>query len=216
MDLYLIRHGHSESKEPDGKTGPHRRPDSGLSVRGRREVEELARWLPRHITQIDALYTSTMRRAAETAAMIAEAYKCEAIPDERLRDFGGNRANGAPFPNDALPSRGGIVTAQDPFAAVTQGPQGESYMDLRRRVALFLREAIQRHDKQTVIAVGHSGTIDALLATIYNVGPWVRCAVLPPLTSITHVRYQEPTDFEPWLLLCVGRTDHLVGLDEAS
>lgn len=214
MDLYLIRHGHSESKEPTHETGPTRRPDPGLSARGQREAEALAAWLARTLPHIDALYTSTMRRAEDTAALIASAVGCEVQPDSRLRDFGGNRADGIPYPNDALPPRGPLVAvAQDPYAPLTED-SGESYADLRRRMGLFLRDMTARHLGQTVVAVTHSGAIDAALGNVLNIGPWNRCFILPPWTSITHLRYQHPTEYEPWTLFTMGRTDHLVGLED--
>jgi probable phosphoglycerate mutase len=66
MDLLLIRHGLPVRVEnSDGAPA-----DPALSDEGRDQAERVARWLAEE--PIDALYTSPLRRAAETAAPLAK------------------------------------------------------------------------------------------------------------------------------------------------
>jgi probable phosphoglycerate mutase len=62
VELLLIRHGLPERVAPGSSEGPA---DPGLSPEGWRQAEALAAWLGEE--RIDAVYTSPMARARETA-----------------------------------------------------------------------------------------------------------------------------------------------------
>lgn len=69
MDLYLLRHGKAESASRRG--GDDERP---LTSRGKSEMREIASWIHSHGCLIDCIATSPLRRAQETATIIAEVY----------------------------------------------------------------------------------------------------------------------------------------------
>src|SRR5689334_12590459 len=104
MHLYLIRHGqsHMNTKEYVAAKGYG---NVGLTPKGERQAELLARWLPTVLPAIDALYCSTMLRARETVAPLAQAYGCEVIFDDRLREIGNNRLDHTPWDDEQLPTR---------------------------------------------------------------------------------------------------------------
>ena len=67
--LYLVRHGEAYASTDDiigGVTGCR-----GLTPTGRRQAEQLRRRLKRGAVAADALYSSTLRRARETAGIVA-------------------------------------------------------------------------------------------------------------------------------------------------
>ena len=64
MELILVRHG---SQQPAGGGNA----DPALSETGRREARQVADYLAR--SSVDAIYTSPLRRAVETAAPLASA-----------------------------------------------------------------------------------------------------------------------------------------------
>lgn len=72
MRLILVRHAEAAPGEPD-----ELRP---LTPRGREQARELAERLPRP----DAVLTSPLLRARETAALLARPHGLEPEPDERL------------------------------------------------------------------------------------------------------------------------------------
>ena len=74
MRLFLVRHAHAISGEPD-----ELRP---LSERGRDEARALAEQL--HAEAPDVVVTSPLLRARETAAAIASATRAELRIDDRL------------------------------------------------------------------------------------------------------------------------------------
>jgi probable phosphoglycerate mutase len=65
MELLLIRHALPLRLEAD-----EGRADPSLSAEGRRQAKLLAAWLERE--RLDAVYSSPLRRAQETAVPIAE------------------------------------------------------------------------------------------------------------------------------------------------
>ena len=80
MELLIIRHGLPVRIDDAG--GPA---DPELSDEGHAQARRLADWL-RH-DRIDAVFTSPMRRARQTAAPLAEVLGVEPIVDDELAEF---------------------------------------------------------------------------------------------------------------------------------
>ena len=75
--LYLVRHAHAASGEPD-----ELRP---LSAQGREQARELGERLRAEGASPDVVLTSPLLRARETGAELARALNAETEPDERLQ-----------------------------------------------------------------------------------------------------------------------------------
>lgn len=76
MRLYLVRHAEAESGEPDELRT--------LSARGREQAREVGERLAADGVRPDAVLSSPLLRARETADAIAKATGATAQPDERL------------------------------------------------------------------------------------------------------------------------------------
>jgi phosphohistidine phosphatase len=74
--LYLVRHADAEPGEPDELRE--------LSLRGREQARELGEQLREEGVSADAVLTSPLLRARQTAAEVGRALGVEAEPDERL------------------------------------------------------------------------------------------------------------------------------------
>ncbi|MDD1708105.1 MAG: phosphohistidine phosphatase SixA [Methanoregulaceae archaeon] len=68
MDLYILRHGKAETASQRGGSDDER----PLTSRGKSEMREIASWIRSHGCMIGCIATSPLRRAQETAAIIAE------------------------------------------------------------------------------------------------------------------------------------------------
>ncbi|MBI3818781.1 MAG: phosphohistidine phosphatase SixA [Planctomycetes bacterium] len=68
--IYLTRHGKAEDADPRHGSDADRR----LTADGKREVEEVARHLRRIDDKIEIVLTSPLRRAIETAEIIADEF----------------------------------------------------------------------------------------------------------------------------------------------
>lgn len=211
MHLYLIRHGESHVNLPEWEGGFL---DAGLTDLGQRQARALATWLPTHLPTIDALYTSTMRRALETTAYLIRAYNQAAQKDDRLREIGNNRLDHIPWPSDDLPTKYADYWATErPFSPVTLKEQGESLMHFRFRVGSFIEEVAEQRRGQIVVAVCHGGVFDATFDHVFNIGPWRRCEIWVRNTGITYFEYVEHSVRETWRLHYHDQTEHLRGME---
>src|SRR5690606_35209287 len=102
MHLYLIRHGQSYVNLPDW-SGTNW--DQPLTELGRRQAGALAAWLPQRLPAVDTIYASTMARARETAAPLAEVYNMPISFEDRVREIGNNRYDHVPWSADEQPGR---------------------------------------------------------------------------------------------------------------
>ncbi len=125
--------------------------DSPLSEKGRHQAKELGK--RRLDERIDAVFTSDLARAAETADIAFGDSGVPVYPDERLRECNYGALNGAPATQlEAERSR----HIDEPF------PEGESYNDVVRRVRDFLNDLTPDWDGKRVVIIGHSATRWAL------------------------------------------------------
>ncbi|MCB0047455.1 MAG: histidine phosphatase family protein [Caldilineaceae bacterium] len=212
MRLYLIRHGQSFVNLKDWNQGNL---DTALTPKGIRQAEALAEFLPAELPTVDAIYASTMRRAAETAEIVAAAYAMPVIADPRLREVGNNRLDQTPFPNEELPgSYADYWASERPFSSVTPATNGgETFMHFRIRVGQFIEEAATRHQGETVLAVCHGGVVECAFDHIFNVGPWRRCEVWDHNTAVTCFEHVEIPGRETWRLHYHNRIPHLVDFE---
>ena len=77
MTLFLVRHGIAEDEPPGGKGGDDARP---LSARGRRRTCAAARGFAAAFGAVDAIVSSPLLRARQTADLLAEALRLKAPP----------------------------------------------------------------------------------------------------------------------------------------
>ena len=210
MHLYMIRHGQSYVNLKDWDKGNL---DESLTALGHAQAAALADWLPTHLTKIDVLYASTMKRARETAVPLAQAYNIPILHDDRLREIGNNRADHQPWPSDDLPEYGDYWGSERPFNSITPAREnGESLMHFRVRIGHFIEELLEKHRQQTVVAVCHGGVIELTYDHLFNIGPFRRCEVWSQNTGVAHFEYVEHPNREVWRLYYHSRVEHLAGL----
>lgn len=162
--LILVRHA-----EPDegARSRIYGRLDVELSEDGRERAGRLAGLLSAQT--IRAVYTSPLRRAADTARPIAEAFGLELIAVDGLRelDFGELEGMTLSEVGERFPAL--LSWTQAPAAVVFPG--GESVAAARARGLAASREIVDRHPAETVVAVAHAVVIRAILADALGMGP---------------------------------------------
>ncbi len=216
MHLYLIRHGQSYVNLAEWDQGNR---DEGLTELGLRQAAALGRWLPTLLPKVDVIYASTMLRARETVAEVAQAYSQEVVFEDRLREVGNNRMDHTPWPAGELPMQFSDYWASErPFSTITPGVAGgETYMHFRTRVGMFVEQIIQEHPWETVVVVCHGGVVEAVFDHVFNIGPWRQAEVWMHNTAVTHFERLNPAPRqESWRLHFHNRVDHLLDLEGAS
>jgi broad specificity phosphatase PhoE len=163
--ILLARHGETMWNR-EGRWQGHA--DIELDPAGRRQARALGARLAGE--GIDALYTSDLARAMETAAAIAAVTGVEAAVDPDLREVDVGDWSGLTRAD---------VRARDPqwHAAWERGeapayPGGETYAQLyARATAAFGRIVAAHPGGATVVVVCHGGTIRAIVSEVVGLGP---------------------------------------------
>lgn len=151
--IYLVRHGAVDN--PQGIIYG-RLPGYGLSQAGRADVEAAAQALAA-AAPFDALYTSPLQRAQESAAILARRLGLEPRLEARIEETDVSGYQGRPFAD--LPS---------PYLTEEGVPGIEGAASMRARMLAFVADAgrdtgrdVRRHAR--VVAVSHRDPIAVLL-----------------------------------------------------
>jgi broad specificity phosphatase PhoE len=138
-----------------------------LTERGLRQAEALAEALAG--VKVDAVYSSPLRRAIDTARAIASRHGLEVVPDDRLTEMDVGDLDGLTF--DEMRGRYPEFLSRwlGEEAGTLRMPGGsECLQDVQDRAREALQRMAQRHERATVVAVTHNFTIHALLCHALN------------------------------------------------
>jgi probable phosphoglycerate mutase len=166
MELLLIRHA-----RPVRAENAHGPADPGLSPLGHRQAEALAAWLAPEA--IDALYSSPLRRAAETAAPLAEALGLAVVPELSLAEWDAD-AN-AYIPIEELRAAGDPRWMELP----------DDIVEFQARVIAGVDRLAAAHPSQRIALVCHGGVVNVIVSSVLGLGP--QMVFLPGYTSISRV-----------------------------
>jgi 2,3-bisphosphoglycerate-dependent phosphoglycerate mutase len=177
MDIAFVRHAEPVRTPAGSVAGPA---DPGLTDRGVEQTRRLADWLAGE--RVDAVLSSPMRRARETAAPIATAHGLDVEIVDGLVEYDSQSADYIPM--DELQASG------DPrWLAMVEGRWEEFGADpapvFKARVADAVEAIVSRHPGQRVVAVCHGGVVNCALATILGIDRYLWFQ--PAYTSISRV-----------------------------
>ena len=159
--LFLARHGETDWNRELRIQGSS---DIELNELGRRQAHALAQELE-HV-ELDAVYSSDLRRANATAEAVASSHGLDVQVDPRLRERSFGSWEG--------------LTRED-IAALPDGSRhdGESDDEVRARVLEAVQAIADRHPGEQVLVVSHGGALNSLWhhALGERVERWANCAV---------------------------------------
>jgi len=205
MELVLVRHGETEYNRADLFRG---RADLPLNDRGRRQAEAAGRYLAQ--LRFEAFYASPLKRAVETAALIAAPHGGTVTPLEEFIDvdYGLWSGKGVEEIRRAWP-REFRLWSYEPEKVVFPG--GESLEGVRRRLERGLELLRSRH-RGRVLLVGHKVVNRLLLCVILGLptsGIW---RVEQDNGAVNIIRWEETRG---WVLVRMNDVSHLDGLASA-
>lgn len=160
--IFLIRHGQDKDNAQNILNG---RRDESLTELGRSQAQKTAEKLRAY--PISVIYSSPLKRAFETAQIIAKELTInDIIIDNDLieRDFGiltGRQKTDIPKYAKNILAVNGIKYFLD-----VQG--AESFPDLYKRAEFFLNEIQRKHAEQNVLIITHEDAAKMLRAVYYG------------------------------------------------
>ncbi|WP_051063193.1 histidine phosphatase family protein [Ilumatobacter nonamiensis] len=205
MRLILVRHGDAFA----GFHGPIGGPTGcrGLTDLGRSQADALSSHLAAtKRLDVDAIVTSEIPRAIETARAIAPALGLGAVPQDcALCEVHTGEADGVDW--EDYPSRfGSFDMIAEPDRAFAPG--GDSWNSFHERVDDTMHRLASEHEHQTVMAVCHAGVIMASLRLRLEVPTGAHIArIVPSHTGLTEWEFDESG--EQWTLRSYNDTRHL-------
>lgn len=159
MKVFVVRHGETAWNKEKKLCG---RFDIDLDETGRSQVREVAGKLQREqgANRIRHIVASPLRRARETAGIIADALGLSFETDGRIAERGFGDCEGSPFDDPNY-----VSSRREPFMRLPGG--GESLCDMAARIYPFLDELPRRFpDGGNVLLVCH-GAMSKIVRTYF-------------------------------------------------
>ncbi|MGH9209738.1 MAG: histidine phosphatase family protein [Acidimicrobiales bacterium] len=166
MELLLIRHARPHRAE--GGNGPA---DPGLSELGRRQAQALASWLAGE--PLDAIYSSPLRRARETAAPLADLLGLPVAVEPAIAEYDAEAT--AYIPVEELRAAGDPRWMELP----------DDVAEFQRTVVEGVEALVANHTAGTIAVICHGGVVNVYLSWV--LGATRELFFLPHYTSISRV-----------------------------
>lgn len=168
MELLLIRHAlpvRVDEGTVDGPADPH------LAPLGVAQADALADWLAGE--QIDAIWSSPMRRALETADPLARRLGLAVTVDEGLAEYDRHAASYIPIEE--------LKASNDPrWNQLPERPE-----EFQAEVVEAIERIVQAHPGQRVAVVCHGGVVNAYAGHVLGIDDPI--FFLPAYTSISRI-----------------------------
>jgi 2,3-bisphosphoglycerate-dependent phosphoglycerate mutase len=202
--LYLVRHGQSAGNA-EGRFGGHS--PTPLSKLGVQQAKLTAQSLAKE--NIDAIYTSDLHRAVQTAEPLAKLLDLPIIKTSAFRERHVGVLEGLTFDEskEAFPKDYYALVNRNIHHVITKG---ESYRHLLRRATNELREILRNHQGEKVVIYSHTGAICFL--TLHLVGAINRYTKQTPwlVTSNCGINRFELRGRNNIRVLAINDTRHLL------
>ena len=155
--LLLVRHGNTSTT---GKLLPGRAPGLHLAESGTQQAKRAGARIA-ELKRVDAIYTSPLERARETAAPIGKATGVRPKVERGLLECDFGEWTGAELSKlMKLPEWRTVQQAPSTF----RFPGGESFTEMQTRMVTAVDRLRAKHPGGTIVCVSHADPIKALVA----------------------------------------------------
>jgi probable phosphoglycerate mutase len=208
--LVLVRHG--ESRATVDRVVGGRRGDQGLSEAGVRECVALRDRFSRtgELNPVAFLYSSELRRAVETAGIIAPAFGLagsDVVRQAALCELDPGVGDGLRW--EEFERRYGLPDMRaDPF--VRLAPGGESLAEFQLRAGAALTSIVNEHSGQTIVIACHGGVIYTAMVLLLGLGRFGTYTQFGPANASINEWLLPAGGAGPWRLVRYNDTAHLM------
>ena len=198
--FYLLRHGETEWNAANRICG---RSDVPLSEAGRRQAKRLAERLKP--ISFEALYSSPLKRAIETARFISERIGLEPVVDDRLVELDYGQWEGKTL-EEIRKNDPKTLRAWEADPGRVAPPGGESGLEVQQRIVPFLDSLAAKHRKGQVAAVFHKTVCRLAICHVLGMPPSdYRRRLVMENAALSIVQSRE----DGWQLITYNDTSHL-------
>lgn len=156
MKIILVRHGETVENVKGIRQGHSH---GTLSKKGMKQARLLAKELKKY--KIDAIYSSDLGRAANTARIIKRSHKAALlILTKAMRERNPGIYNLTPMDEEKRARE-----ASDMPRHKWRPPKGESWEDVQKRAGKFLAMLKKKYKNSTILLVGH-GRVNSIIISM--------------------------------------------------
>lgn len=160
--LYLVRHGENPANLT--KEFSYRKVDYPLTKKGQLQARQTGYFFLNK--NIDAIYSSPLKRAVESAEIIAEILNLPFIIDENFREVNVGQLEELPVNPDNWKLHNEIIKSWIDGDQERSFPGGENHRSLSQRMQTGLGSVLKGRVDQNVIIVGHGALFTLTLKDI--------------------------------------------------
>ena len=161
MQIVLVRHGATDWNLQGRCQGST---DRDLSDVGIRQADQIAELLSEQ--EINAIYSSSLRRAQQTAERISQPHKLPVLIEEDVRELDHGELEGLTF-NEIKANYGDFLVRWRSEPAEICVPGGERLADVAERAWNGLHQIVQRHaDAERILVVSHNFPILGIVCRV--------------------------------------------------
>jgi len=161
VQIVLVRHGATDWNLQGRCQGST---DRDLSDVGIRQAEQIAELLSEQ--EINAIYSSSLRRAQQTAERISQPHKLPVLIEQDVRELDHGELEGLTF-NEIKANYGDFLVRWRSEPAEICVPGGERLADVAERAWNGLNQIVQRHtDAERILVVSHNFPILGIVCRV--------------------------------------------------
>ncbi len=184
INLYLVRHGENYANLT--KEFSYKKVDYSLTAKGQLQARQTAEYFKHK--QIQEIYSSPLKRAVETARIIAEPLGLHVVTMEQFREINVGDLEGQPVSAELWALNDRIYHDWFDGRPDSSFPGGEDYYTLARRMKEGISRIIAGKTERTIMIVSHGGIITATLRELVPGVDMQRIHQKPSENcSITHI-----------------------------
>lgn len=160
--VYFVRHG--ENPANITKEFSYRKVDYPLTPKGVLQAQQTASYF--RARGVDAIYSSPLKRARQTAEIIGEAVGLPVTLLEQFREINVGSLEDQPPTRENWAIHDAVLRQWRAGHLSAAFPDGEDFTTLLGRVHAGLAEALRGRSDQRVVIVGHGGIFTAATAAL--------------------------------------------------
>lgn len=189
-EIWLVRHGQTDwnlERRFQGQT------DIPLNLKGLQQAELLACKLNQET--FDAIYSSDLQRASQTAECVARTLKMPVLYDSRLREICQGEWEGMSL--DEVIGRYKVdPTAENRDPVHSRAPGGESVAEVAARMSEAANSIACGHPRGKVLIVSHGVSVAALFCAANKIPMERHHEYIPDNTDVLVIRWNGKTNLE--------------------